>query len=116
MSTGNGLSPPFCAPALIQRGFWLEAKQPALHTCGTEDWGGGQGRCTGDGETGGMIEKGREEETFFSLRSSIGSAACCLVTAAPFEKPSVSLEISLKIHPQSAYQTFLLTVGQQHAM
>lgn len=53
---------------------------------------------------------------FFSLWSSIGSAACCLVTAAPFEKHSVSLEISLKIHPQSAYQTFVLTIGQQHAI
>lgn len=76
------------------------------------------GWCTRDGETGGMIEKGRGRNFFFffSLWSSIGSAACCLVTAAPFEKHSVSLEISLKIHSQSAYQTFLLTIGQQHAI
>lgn len=58
----------------------------------------------------------RKKLFFFSLWSSIGSSACCLVTAAPFEKHSVSLEISLKIHSQSAYQTFLLTIGQQHAI
>lgn len=78
----------------------------------------------GDGGLEGGYERWRDGRhdwerqrgrNFFSLWSSIGSAACCLVTAAPFEKHSVSLEISLKIHPQSAYQTFVLTIGQ-HAI
>lgn len=84
--------------------------------------GGGRGGGRRRGGTHERWRDGRHDwerqrgRNFFSLWSSIGSAACCLVTAAPFEKHSVSLEISLRIHSQSAYKTFLLTIGQQHAI
>lgn len=95
VSAGNGLSPPFCTPAPIQRGFWLEAKRPDLHTCGTEDGGGrGVGRAREMERRSAWLRKAERKKLFFTL---VLNWFCCLLPSnrSPLRKGTLS---RLKYH------------------
>lgn len=65
---------PFLRPNPPFRGDFGWRQSNLTYTCA----GRRVGWCTRDGETGGMIEKGREEETFFFL-TLVLNWFCCLL-------------------------------------